>query len=112
MVKTDAKDETQRTRRDKKAAQRVCDSNEYQGVRCEGSTAGHKPFRVNREDWTGADSARRSGATANTPGGIIAELVEEARNELAQLDERRDKLTQHVERLEAIQQHLKDEIGE
>lgn len=104
MVFNDAEDEALRTRRDQKAGQRILDADGRQGVGLAGSTVGYQPLRVDRANWERPSYCDQPGGIPS--GGILDQLIESTRNQLAILDVQRDKTADYLQQLEVLREQL------
>jgi len=105
-----AENQTPRAWGDKEGSQHGSNFRSCQGARFPSEAVRNQPLRVNRTSWQGSNFSNGSGGS--TPGGIVTQLIEESREQLAHHVKEVEKLTERLEGLEALQQQLMEKTNE
>lgn len=100
-----AKNETLATRGNQETSRYSPNLDCCRGLRLSSSAVGNQPVRAGRANWEGP-GAYRTQSRRILGGGIVEQLIEEARDQLAQLEAQREKLAQRLEELEALREQL------
>lgn len=100
------KDKTLGTRGNQKASRHSSDISGCRGIRLASTAIRYQSLGADRANWEGTGVRWCSQSRGILSGGIIEQLIEEARDQLAQIEEERQKLAQRLEGLEALREQL------
>ena len=110
MARKNAKSQALRVWGDQKVSNSINHLNRDGEVEGDGTRLENQPIRTGGEDCTGHNSGWRKGGT--TVGGILSQLIEEARDQLVYHESQIKKLEQRIEQLQQLYEEQQQEAGE
>jgi hypothetical protein len=110
MSGNDAESEALRVRRKQKGSQPVPDSDKHRGSRRVSKGTKNQPLRIGGENRTAANPTGSTGGTIS--GGILNQLIQEARDQLEEHQEEIRRREAHIERINNYIRQLEELLGQ